>query len=82
MNQLFIEIFMFKGHSEEEEEASEGEIDPTIQLRLPAQLLMIGSNEKVDLFQGFLAKHFFRGMVEVKNIQIFTTVKIHNQNTQ
>ena len=60
-------FFTFKGHREEEDEGSEGELDPSIELREPAKLLMIGDNQKADLFQGFLAKHFFRGMVKVRN---------------
>ena len=33
---------------------------------------MIGDNNKARLFKGFLSRHFFRGMVEVrkKNKQI------------
>ena len=60
-------FFTFKFHREEEDEGSEGELDPSIELREPAKLLMIGDNQKADLFQGFLAKHFFRGMVQVSN---------------
>ena len=65
---------------EEEDEGSEGELDPSVELREPAKLLMIGDNQKADLFQGFLAKHFFRGMVKVsyfpyklKNKKLFLT---------
>ena len=57
-------IFNLYGHREEDER-SEGELDPSVELREAAKLLLIGDNQKAELFQGFLAKHFFRGMVEV-----------------
>ena len=54
--------------------------DPSVELREAAKLLLIGDNQKAELFQGFLAKHFFRGMVEVskfpyklKNNKLFLT---------
>ena len=39
-------FFNFKGHREEEDEGSEGELDPSVELREPASLLMIGDNQK------------------------------------
>ena len=63
MSRIKQKFFNFKGHREEEDEGSEGELDLSIELIL----LMIGDNQKADLFQGFLAKHFFRGMVKVSN---------------
>ena len=67
MSTIKQKFFNFKGHREEEDEGPEGELDPSIEFREPAKLLMIGDNQKADLFQGFLAKHFFRGMVKVSN---------------
>ena len=42
-----------------------GELDPSIELRGVAKPLKIGDNPKAELFQSFLARHFFRGLVEV-----------------
>ena len=67
MSRIKQKFVNFKGHREEEDEGSEGELDLSIELREPAKLLMIGDNQKADIFQGFLAKHFFRGMVKVSN---------------
>ena len=54
-----------------------GGIDPSIEQTEDARLLMIGDNEKAKLFRGFLARHFFRGMVEVsKDPNIFQNFKI------
>ena len=80
IKQNFLNFLNLKGHREEEDEGSEGELDPSVELREPAKLLMIGDNQKAELFQGFLAKHFFRGMVKVskfpyklKNNKMFLT---------
>ena len=67
-------MFEIKGHNEEDDEEDEGALDPSIKLCATAELLMIGSNEKAKLFDGFLARHFFRGIASVsfnKNLLFF-----------
>ena len=56
---------IFKGHREEGDVEDEGVLDPSQELIEEAELLMIGDNEKARLFKGFLARHFFRGIVSV-----------------
>ena len=60
---------IFKGHREEEDVEDEGVLYPSQELIEEAELLMIGDNEKARLFKGFLARHFFRGMVSVSSKQ-------------
>ena len=60
-----IMCIIFKGNREEEDVEDEGVLDPSQELIEEAELLMIGDNEKARLFKGFLARHFFRGMVSV-----------------
>ena len=64
-----IMCIIFKGHREEEDVEDEGVLDPSEELIEEAELLMIGDNEKARLFKGFLARHFFRGMVSVSSKQ-------------
>ena len=64
-----IMCIIFKGHREEEDVEDEGVLDPSQELIEEAELLMIGDNEKARLFKGFLARHFFRGMVSVSSKQ-------------
>ena len=58
-------FFNFKGHREEEDEGSEGELDPSVELREPAKLLMIGDNQKVELFRAFLPSTSLKGWLKL-----------------
>ena len=69
-----IMCIIFKGHREDDDVEDEGVLDPSQELIEEAELLMIGDNEKARLFKGFLARHFFRGMVSVSSQLYITSV--------
>ena len=49
----------------EEDEGFEGQEDPDDNLSDVAKALLLSDNQKAKLFEGFLARHFFRGVALV-----------------
>ena len=54
------------GLREEDYEGEEGFIDPSLNLKEVTKDLLMVDDEKAELFQGYLARHFFRGVASVR----------------
>ena len=58
-------INFFKGLREEGEEGEEGFLDEEQNLKEITRSLLMVDNVKAELFGGYLARHFFRGVTWV-----------------
>ena len=57
-----LQNILFKGLREEGEEGEEGFLDEGENLKEITRSLLMVDNNKAELFGGYLARHFFRGV--------------------